>query len=107
LTPTGRLREPTQRRDWAEAWVERFFVLNTLIADSVFGVIAVAVVTAAERGVRELSATAGKCPEFGHLEFADLLHYLSFGLIGVIVCRFAIGLVVQLVISPIVRWWKG
>ena len=64
--------------------------------------IAFSVVKAAELGIRALSATRGECPDFGHLAFADLLHYLSFGHIRIIVCRLAFGLVVEFVVGPIV-----
>jgi hypothetical protein len=92
--------------DWAKAWIDRFYVLNSLLADSVFGVVAFAVVKGAELGVRELSGTRGQCPELGRLGFADLLHYIGYGLIGVIVCRFAVGLVLEFVVGPIIQAGK-
>jgi hypothetical protein len=33
--------------DWAKAWIDRFYVSNSLLADSVFGVVAFAVVKGA------------------------------------------------------------
>lgn len=96
-----------KKYDWSKAWIDRLYVLNSLLADSVFGVIAFSVVKAAELGIRALSATRGECPDFGHLAFADLLHYLSFGHIRIIVCRLAFGLVVEFVVGPLVGVVKG
>jgi hypothetical protein len=46
-----------KKHDWSKAWIDRFFVLNSLLADSVFGMVAFAIVKGAELGVRELSGT--------------------------------------------------
>lgn len=96
-----------KKYDWSKPWVDRFYVLNSLLADSFFVIGAFALVKGAELGIRALSSTMGECPEFDHLTFADILHYISIGLIGVIVCRFAVCLIGDFVIGPIIEMAKG
>jgi cytochrome bd-type quinol oxidase subunit 2 len=73
------VNSPNKKYDWSKAWIDRFYVLNSLLADFVFGVIAFAVAKGAELGARELSGTIGQCPELGHLEFAIPWRLISCG----------------------------
>jgi hypothetical protein len=36
-----------KKYDWSKAWIDRFYVLNSLLADSVFAMVAFAVVVGA------------------------------------------------------------
>jgi hypothetical protein len=71
----GSLAKPVDYA-WSKVWAERIQVLNTLVADTVFGIVAFAVVQSAEIGIRTLSANNRKCPDFGNLTFADVMHYI-------------------------------
>lgn len=97
----------SKKYDWSKAWIDRGYVLNSLIADSVFGVLGFGLVKAVELGLRTLSGVRAECPEFGRLSFTDLLHYIGLGLIGIIILRFSANIIAEFVVNPIVKLFNG